>query len=98
MTNQEKCMQNFYNNFEFYMKKKNKKLGELEKKLNVSKGYISRVRHNRRNISLDMALNIAEYLDTTLSHMLDTEDWIDIEIDELESRLVELKKKKGVIS
>ena len=96
MTNQEKFTRNFYNNLDFYIKTKRAKIGELEKALNVSKGSISRIKHNNRNMSLEMAINIAEYFDTTLSHMLEAEDWIDIEIKELEGRLVELKKiKKG---
>ena len=97
MTNKEKLTQNFHNNLDYYLKTKKVKIGELEKVLNVSKGYISRIKNNKMKMSLGLAIDIAEYFDTTLSHMLESEDWIDLEIKELEDLLAKLKKKKETI-
>lgn len=92
----ERQLRNFYKNFEFYMKIKGN-TRELEAMLNVSAGYISRIKNGKKKMSIEMAMDVAEYFDTTLIHMLESEDWVDLEIKELEGRLVELKKKKEAI-
>lgn len=82
---------NFYNNVKFISKDKGIPIGELEKKVNVSPGYLSRMCSESKELSVFKAYRIAQILEWNLMDLLETEVWKEFRIKELKKELAELE-------
>ena len=88
-------------NIRFLLKRKGKKLGEMEEQIGLSRGYFSRCDNDHaKRISFPQMIIAADYVETPLQDLmsgdmakeLELVD-IDIQISELEHRRTELLKE-----
>jgi len=77
----------------FICKDKGIKISDLEKKIGVSKGYISRLKQGTKEIGLFKAYKIANILGCNLNDLIESETWKDARIKELQKELDELMKE-----
>lgn len=84
-------IRNFYMNTIFLCKEKGILIGELEKKVGISPGYLSRLCSESKQLSVFKAYRIAQILEYNLVDMLEKEIWKPIRIKELEAELEALK-------
>lgn len=88
---------NFIGNVKLIAKVKGIKIGNIEKHIGVSNGYLSRVENGSGEITLKNAVMIAGYIDTDLKELLETDcetKIIDMKIAELEREIALLKGER----
>ena len=82
---------NFYTNVKFLCKEKGLQLNEIETKIGVSAGYLSRVVGGRKDLGIIKAYHIAELLETPLTDLLEKALWKKYRIKELKAELEALE-------
>ena len=92
--NGEKLINRFVSNVKFVCKEQDKKIGDLEDYVGVSKGYFSRVGVSVNNINLITAVRASEYLGITLDDLVKGTLMVDYRIQMLEEELQKLRKQK----
>jgi len=94
MTSKE-LLKNFSENARYLCKQKGKSIGELEKEIGVSKGYLSRIVNSEKAISLANLYKISQILETTIDDLISKDMCLEWKIQELEKELDSLKKQRG---
>lgn len=85
----------FSRNARYICKNKGISIGELEEKVGVSKGYLSRLESSKKAMSLANLWKIAQILETSIDNLLNENMMIKYRIQELEEELKSLKKESG---
>lgn len=94
MTTSKELLKRFSVNARYLCKQKNINIGELEKQIGVSKGYLSRLSSSEKAISLGNLYKTAQILETTIDDLLSEDMMIKYRIQELEEELNLLKERK----
>lgn len=76
----------------YLLKQKGIKIGQFEKEIGISSGYISRCKSDNKKISLDLAIKISNTLGITIDEIIAI-DYKKLRIAELEAELRELKEE-----
>ena len=63
-------IKNVYSMAKYLCRKKQISMGELEKGIGVSQGYLSRVGSGKKGISLEIAIKIADYFEISVDDLL----------------------------
>lgn len=101
MNDERKWTRNLYQNIVMLSKKKNIKIGELEKAVGVSRGYFARTFNDERicGIGSNILIRTALYLGVSIDWLVLT-NWreervkeLEKEIDTYEAEISELKKE-----
>ena len=83
-------------NVELEAKRKGGTLADVEKALGCSAGYISRAKAGKKKLSLDFALELAEWCEMDLYDLIDPEHAIESKIrekkEEIEQLIAELEE------
>ena len=85
---------NFYNNVKYICKSKGMQIGDLEKKVGISPGYLSRLCSESKELSVFKAYKIATILEWDLMDLLETEVWKEYRTNELKEELAKLEGSK----
>ena len=91
----KELMERFSTNTRYLCKQKGKSIGELEKEIGVSTGYISRLAKTKQAIKLSSAYVTAKILEVSMDDLLSEDLMIVNRIHELEEELNKLKMKRG---
>ena len=83
----------FFSNIKCVCKEKGIKIGELERSVNISKGYLSRMRKEGKGITLANAYFLAKQIDIPLDDLLNKDISKERRIKELEEELAMLKNE-----
>ena len=74
-----------------FLANKEQSIGEVERKADLSPGYLSRVIHFKKGISFRNVLMLADAVDAKLSDIMNVDFMKQKRIDELEKELKELR-------
>ncbi len=94
MKTSRELMKIFSWNARLCCKQKGMRIGDLERQVGVSPGYLSRIEYSRR-VSLANICRTAEILGVTIDDLLSENMMIDMRIEELKKELKMLKSKRG---
>lgn len=81
-------------NILFFIRKRRMMVGDFERRIGVSKGYMSRCK-GIKSISLDRVLRAAEVLEVPVSSLLDENFALRAELEEVNSQIDGLRERKG---
>ena len=95
MTSKE-LLRIFSLNVRYLCKQKGIHIGDLESKIGVSKGYISRLVSSEKAMNLANLWNISKILETSMGDLMNEDMAIEHRIQELEEEIKTLKDLKGV--
>ena len=84
----------FSTNTRYLCKQKGKNIGELEEKLGVSRGYLSRVTNSKKAIKLSSIYMTAKILEVSIDDLFNEDLMITNRIRELEEELNKLKMQQ----
>ncbi len=93
MTTSKDLLKRFSVNARYLCKQKGMNIGELEKQVGVSKGYLSRLSSSEKAISLVNLYKTAQILGTPIDDLLSEDMMIKHRIQELEEELNLLKER-----
>ena len=94
MTSKE-LLRIFSLNVRYLCKQKGIRIGDLESRIGVSKGYISRLVSSEKAMSLANLWKIAQILETSIDDLLNEDMAIEHRIQELEEEIKTLKDLRG---
>ena len=83
----------FCQNVVFLWRRKGRKVNELERTINASQGYLSRVVNGDGNITLERALILADLVGQTVDDLCNRDFEREIRIDELRRELERWEKE-----
>ena len=76
----------------YLLKKQGKKIGDLETGIGATKGYLSRGKYGlKTRISFPYMLMIADYVETPLQDLVSKDFAKELELEEIEKQMAELK-------
>ena len=79
----------------YLLKKQRKKIGDLEVSIGVSKGYLSRCKYGSKTpIPFPAMLMIADYVETPLQDLVSRDFAKELELEEIQRQIEELKYLK----
>ena len=82
-------------NIRFLLKRKGKKLGDLEDRLGVTRGYFSRCDNDsNKRISLTLMIMAADFLETPLQDLLSSDLVKKLELADIEIQMTELESRR----
>lgn len=94
MTSKE-LLEIFAQNVKCICKQKNICIGDLEKQIGISKGYLTRASKYKNAISLWTTYPISKSLETSIDDLLNKDMTIEYRIQELKEELAKLESLRG---
>lgn len=99
MTNEENISRIVALNIELLAESNGEKISDIEQKLNVSPGYISRAKTGKKKLSIELCCKAEKYFNISLYSLISEEFYkdlkrasIEIEINKLQKRIKRLKE------
>ena len=80
-------------NAKYFVHKQNLNIGDFEITLGMSRGYLGRVAHGEKSLSVDKCMKISELLNVPITSLLDVNVCKRIRIEELRAELQQLESE-----